>query len=150
MSPRVILRILAAAVLCAAGAPVPALAHSYELGRIAIGHIWAPPAEAGAASAAVYGPILNRGEAPARLIEASTPVAEQARFRAENAGEVRWPEAIEFPPGRPVALAAWREHIWLSGLRRPLVEGSSFGLTLDFGDAGSITVEVVVERSAGH
>ena len=38
-------------------APVSARAHSYSLGEIAIGHIWAPPPEPGANGLAVYGAI---------------------------------------------------------------------------------------------
>lgn len=132
--------------------PIPvALAHSYKLEEIAIGHIWAsPPQEKSATSIAVYGPVLNQGSAPARLVGATSPVAGKVRFRAEVEGEVRWPEAIEFQPGKPLALAPWRAHIWLSDLKLPLAEGDSFDLTLDFGSTGTVTVKVVVEKPEGH
>jgi len=131
-------------------APTVANAHSYKLGDIAVGHIWAPPPEEGADGLPVYGPILNRGDIAVRLVGAATPVAARVRFRAEKDGNARWPEAIEFAPGRPLALAAWREHIWLSGLKKPLAAGDSFELTLDFGEAGSLIVKVVVEKASGH
>lgn len=125
-------------------------AHSYKLGEIAVGHIWAPPTAEGSAGTAVYGAILNQGERPVRLVGASTQAADKVRFRVEQDGRVRWPESIELLPGNPLSLAPWRQHIWLAGLRRPLKGGDAFDLMLDFGDAGSLTVEVVVEEAAGH
>lgn len=130
--------------------PAAVTAHSYKLGNIAVGHIWAPLSESNATGVPVYGPILNRGSTTARLVGASTSITEQVRFRIKKDGEVWWPAAIKLRSGKPVALAAWREHIWLSGLNKPLKEGDSFDMTLDFGKAGSLTVMVVVEGASGH
>lgn len=142
------------AALTFGSGPLPqagvAQAHGYKLGAISIGHVWAPPTGKGAKGAAVFGPILNRGVRTVRLRRASSPIAAKARFRIARNGKVSWPAAIDLPPGKPVGLAPWRVHIWLSGLRKPLAEGQSFDLTLDFGDAGSITVRVQVEKAAGH
>jgi copper(I)-binding protein len=151
---RVFLRALtgACAIALAAltGTGQQATAHGYTLGRIAIGHVWAPPPEDGAAGIPVYGPLLNRGDHAVSLLGASSPIARSARFRIDNDGIASWPEALELAPGKPVSLAPWRAHIWLSGLRRNLHAGDSFDLTLDFGAAGDITVTVVVETAAGH
>lgn len=130
--------------------PPQAAAHSYKLGAIAIGHIWAPPPEDGAEGVPVYGPIFNQGGAAVKLVGASTPAAGQARLREAADGKVTWPDAVVLPAGRPVALAAWRQHIWLSDLRQPLREGDTFPLTLDFGQAGTLDIEVVVETASGH
>lgn len=137
------------AVLVVLAAPAVVTAHSYKLGDIAVGHVWALPTN-DASGAAVYGPILNRGDAAARLVGASTPIAEAVRFRVARDGETQWLDAIAFAPGKPLALAPWRMHIWLAGLKRPLQDGDSFDLTLDFGDAGQLTVKVVVEKASGH
>jgi len=123
----------------------PALAHSYKQGDIAIGHAWAPPTESDVA--AVYLPLLNRGEAPDSLVRASTPIARDVRIRVEEDGTVRWPETVPLPPGRPIALAAWRQHLWLTGLGRPLRAGERFEMTLEFEKAGQIEIEVFVESS---
>lgn len=130
--------------------PSDALPHSYKLDDIAVGHIWAPSPEVGAEGLAVYGPILNQGRAEARLVGATTPIAGKVRFRKVAEGGTVWPDAIELRPGKPIALAAWREHLWLSDLRKPLAEGDSFDLTLNFGDAGSLQVKVVVEDANAH
>lgn len=130
--------------------PSETLAHSYKLDDIAVGHVWASPPEEGAGGIAVYGPILNRGDNSARLVGASSLVAEEVRFRISKDGEVDWLEFIELGPNKPVSLAAWREHIWLSGIRDSIERGDSFELILDFGDAGKLPVKIVVEDEGGH
>ncbi len=139
---------LAVAAAIVAGATA-ADAHSYTLGDIAIGHVWAPPSD-GTKSIAVYGPIFNQGSETVTLEAVSSPVAGVGKFRKDDDGNVSWPEAIDFPPGKPIALAPWREHVWLTDLDRPLKAGDSFDLDLDFGTAGHITVEVEVEKKPGH
>lgn len=130
--------------------PLGVAAHGYTFGAIAVGHVWAPPAAQDAAGVAVYGPLLNRGNARDSLVGASTPIAEAVRFRIAKDGKTRWPAAIALEPGKPLALAPWRVHLWLTGLKRSLQQGDSFDLTLTFADNGSHTVNVIVERAAGH
>ena len=127
-------------------------AHSYKLGDIAVGHIWAKPPETGADGVPVYAPILNSGKTMVRLVGASTPIADETRFRKvdKKDGTAEWPQAIELQPGKPFALAAWREHIWVSGLHKPLKDGDWFDLTLDFADKGTLPVKVHVETTPGH
>jgi copper(I)-binding protein len=130
----------------------PVEAHSYKLGDIAVGHIWAKPPEKGTDGVAVFAPILNSGAAAVRLVGASSPIADKARLRKvdKKDGTVTWPEAIKVQPGKPFTLAAWHEHIWLSGLHQPLKQGDWFDLTLDFGDKGKLPVKVRVETVPGH
>lgn len=139
---------LAAALLILPG--VAAHGHSYKFGEVSVGHVWAPPPDPRADGIPVYGPILNRGDKPVHLAGASTPAANKVRIRVEKAGDVQWPAGIELRPMRPVALAAWRAHLWVSGLKRDLKQGDSFELTLDFGEAGRHTVEVIVESGSAH
>ncbi len=134
------------AVLC----PALAAAHSYQIGTIAIGHLWTPPAADGAHAAPIYGPLLNRGGTPVRLIAATTPSAAAVRFRVLADGKERWLAAIALAPGQPLALAPWREHLWLSGLKAPLKPGGAIELTLEFDNAARLEVTVVLEQAAGH
>ena len=132
--------------------PGGAEAHSYKMGDIAVGHIWAKPPEKGSDGVAVYAPFLDSGTAPVELVGASSPIADKVRFRTvAKDGTVQWPGGpIELQPGKPFALAAWRQHIWLSGLHQPLKDGDWFDLTLDFGDKGKLPVKVHVETTPGH
>ena len=77
-------------------------------------------------------------------------IADEVRLRAVQDGRARWLEAVDLAPGEVVALAPWREHLWLTGLKRPLRDGDSFEMTLDFEPAGAVTVTVVVEAAASH
>lgn len=128
----------------------PAKGHSYELGGILIGHVWAPPPVQGTTGMPVYAVILNRGSMKAQLLGIHTSIAERAIFRRDGKGQVESIEKIDLVPGKPMALAPWREHMWLSGLRQPLKEGDRFDLVLDFGAAGKSQVVVMVESSVGH
>lgn len=119
-----------------------ATAHSYRLGDIAIGHFWTAPTAAGVSTTSVYGPMLNRGKNAVRLLKVSTPVAAAAHLRAADGTDV---EDLSLAPGKPLALAAWRTHIELDGLKRPLRAGESFDLMLDFGPAGHLPIKVMVE-----
>ncbi len=127
-----------------------AAAHSYKLGDIEVGHIWAPPPKSPSDGIAVYGPILNMGKSAVRLAGASSPIAKTVRFRIDKNGQATWPSSVELQPGKPVALAPWRVHIWLTGLKSPVREGADFPLTLDFGAAGKLNVKVIIEKTAGH
>tara|TARA_R110002110_G_scaffold85816_6_gene223989 strand:+ start:27130 stop:27636 length:507 start_codon:yes stop_codon:yes gene_type:complete len=130
--------------------PTATSAHSYELGDLTVGHIWAPQPVDGSVSIPIYAGVLNSSSKPISLVGATTSVAGTVRIRKAKNGSVRWPEAIKFEPGRPFALAPWREHLWVTGLKRLLGEGDSFDLTLDFGSAGTLDVTVVIESEAGH
>jgi copper(I)-binding protein len=142
----VVLLVMGFGILVAGVGPAPA--HSYKQGGIAIGHAWARPTESNVA--AVYVPLLNRGEASDSLVGASTPIARKVRIRVEKDGKVRWPEAVPLAPSKPIALAAWRQHLWLVGLRGPLKAGERFAMTLEFEKAGPIEIEVFVTSSPGH
>jgi len=134
------------AVFAASGAS----AHSYKLGQISIGHVWSPPPAEGDDGVPVYGAILNQGTAEAQLTGAETSIAEIVRFRVDADGVERWPTRITLSPGKPLGLAPWREHIWISGLKKPLRPGDTFQLKLEFGEKGKIDTMVIVEDEAGH
>jgi periplasmic copper chaperone A len=126
----------------------PAFAHSYKLGTVEIGHVWAPPStEAGAS---VYGPLFQSGFAPDRLIAASSPAGDAVALEDKQGVARPWGDGLELKPGEPVSLAAFGDHLEVTGLKQPLKEGDSFPLTLRFEDAGSITVDVLVEKTPGE
>jgi len=127
-----------------------AAAHSYKLGAISIGHIWAPSPVDGADGLPVYGAILNQGENTATFTGASTPVADNVRLRRRDGNDVSWPKSITLVPNKPFGLAEWREHLWVTGLKSPVKAGDTFELTLDFGVKGTVATTVIVEDEAGH
>jgi len=140
--------LVAALLLPAALAPAPAAAHSAELNQIKIGHAWAPPTDG--SSGPIYMPLLNDRDSDVTLTEIATPIAETVVLRTgknENAQRI---ESLTLQPGQPLALAAWRVHLWMEGLRQPLQAGDRFPLTLTFEPGGQIEIEVIVESAPGH
>lgn len=125
-----------------------AQAHSYKLGRIEIGHLWSPPPKPDIDAIAVYGPILNEGAKMQHLVGATSPIAAEVRFREVTNGKERWHKAVDLAPRKPVSLASWGTHIWLSGLKKAVKVGEWVDLTLDFGAAGKLKVKSLVEASA--
>jgi copper(I)-binding protein len=123
-----------------------ARAHSYQFGDIAVGHVWAPPAQGSEGD--VYGPLFNSGASEDRLVAATTPVAERVELRFGDKPGAQ--DFIILPPGKPVSLSSWGYRLHLVGLARPLIDGDSFELTLTFEKAGTHTVEVFTEAQAAH
>ncbi|RDD63416.1 copper chaperone PCu(A)C [Ferruginivarius sediminum] len=128
--------------------PGSALAHSAKLEKIAIGHAWAPPTEADAGP--VYMPLLNDGDSEVHLVELSSPVAEKVYLRTGKGANAERIGDLVLQPGQPLALAAWRVHVWMEGLKRPLKVDDRFLLTLRFKDAGEVAIDVIVESTPGH
>ena len=122
-----------------------ALAHSYKLGAIEIGHPWARPSVTG--KAAVFMALSNTGKSSDRLTGGSTPIADEVLLRAEDGSPL---EYLDLWPHRPLALRPGRKYIALIGLAGPLALEDSFALTLTFAAAGSVTVTVTVEDAPDH
>lgn len=136
-------------------APLASHAHGSKLGELSLRHPHAYPTPPGLTTGAVYLiAIRNDGEQADRLLAASTPAAERVELhRMQMDGDImrmRALGAIEIPPRSTVSLRQGSTdgyHLMLSGLRRPLMAGDRFALTLRFERAGEVTVEVRVEAA---
>lgn len=129
------------------------IAHDYQNENIKVDHPWARPTFALATTGAVYLSLENLTKESKTLLSASVSedIASTAelhdvlmdgdvmKMREQTAGvEIPAGDAIDFSPGG--------KHIMLLGLKGPLQEGDSFGLTLHFNDNSSIDVVVYVEQ----
>jgi len=132
---------LTAAVLLAVGS---AAAHDAKQGTVRVGHAWAKPADDGPARA--FMPVLNEGGTGRTLVGASSPGATAALVGKD--GEVV--DTIAVPAGKMVNLAAWREHIRLTGFDGALEQGERVPLTLRFADGTTLDLSVIVETEPGH
>jgi len=140
---------LAAFAIAGAGA---SYAHEYKLGPIAIGHPWARPTAEGAKAGAAYLTLENTAGDSDRLIRASTPAAENTQIHEStmDGGVMKMREVeggVALAPGENVSFKPGGYHIMLFGLKHKLNEGEHVPLTLTFAKAGSIDVEVYVEKS---
>ncbi len=155
MSPprRTFLRALAAWPVVAGTA---ARAHGSRLGAIEIDHPYALPTAVGQTQGAAYlRRLRNHGDRADRLIAARTPVAsavELHRSRIDEQGVMRMraEPALPLPVGSDLRLRHGGEwHLMLVGLKAPLQEGQRFLLTLHFEHAGTVEVQVWVQRPRG-
>ena len=139
---------LLTALLCA---PYVAAQHT-EAGPIHIESPWSMALPPVSQNGAVYVTIVNSGQDADLLLSATSPIAERVEFHThamkEGMMSMRAVESIDLPPGQTVTFEAGERHIMLIGLKRPLVEGDRFPLTLTFARAPTANVEVTV-RAAG-
>jgi periplasmic copper chaperone A len=128
-----------------------ATAHEHKLGDLLIEKVWARASIGPAKAGAVYLTIVNTGSEPDRLVGAKTQAAREAaphvNTMVDGIMKMRPVTAIEVAPGEPTVLQPGGLHIMLIGLVSPLVEGKSFPLTLTFEKAGSIEVEVMIDKA---
>ena len=148
--PVVVARSLVA--MFAAVAVVAAAAHGSTVGEIAIEHPYATPSLAGTTTGAAYFVALeNTGAQPDKLVRASTPVAASVELHtmsvdAQGVMRMREVDGIALAPKQSVRMRpGMGDHLMLVGLKRPLKEGETFAMTLQFERAGKVEVKVVVQ-----
>ena len=138
-----------AAIAALALASGLAWAHGYKAGAISIGHPYAAATLPGQPSGGVYLRLDNQGAAD-KLLSATTTVSKSVQMHMSSMdGEVmrmREVDAIELPAKKLVELKPGGSHIMLVGLKAPLKEDDSFPLTLKFEKAGTVVVDVKVQR----
>ncbi len=129
-----------------------AQAHEYKVGDLTIGHPWARPTAGPNMLGAAYMTLKNNGKEADTLESVSSPDAEMVMIHQNIQGangvmEMRHVErGLVIPAGGTVALQPGGYHIMLMGLKYNLEEGHSIPLKLDFAHAGTVDVEVKVER----
>jgi copper(I)-binding protein len=107
-----------------------------------------------------YFAIVNTGREADRLVGASAPtVADRVELhRMQMEGDVmrmREVGTIDVPAGQTVELRPGGLHLMLMGLKKPLVAGQAFPVTLRFEKAGAVEVQMQVvapgaEGAAAH
>lgn len=151
-------RRLVALLLLAAAWPAPAPAHDFRLGALRIDHPYATPTPPGARTGAVYlRAIRNTGDAPDRLVGASTPAARAVEIHrsevdAKQVMRMREVDGIAVPARGEVRVRHGGEHhLMLVDLAQPLKVGDRFAMTLRFERSGEreVTVWVQQPRDAG-
>lgn len=130
-----------------------ASAHDYKQGPIAIGHPWARSTAEGVKTGAAYISLENTGAEADTFVSAESPVSEKTQIHeTRREGDVMKMREIEggvsLPAGTTVTFKPGGYHIMLLGLKQKLDEGQSIPLTLTFAKAGSIQVDVHVEKTA--
>ena len=102
--------------------------------------------------------VMNKGATDDRLIAAKSDVSPRVELHTHlmegNVMKMRQVKDIPVPAGKSVTLKPGGLHVMIIGLKKKLVEGESFPLTLVFEKAGEITVPVPIKRigamNGGH
>jgi periplasmic copper chaperone A len=119
-----------------------------QSGQLEVSNAWARATPGKAENGAAY--LTIQSPTDDRLVSVFSPAAKKAELHTMSmAGmvmQMRPVAGLDIPAGQPVSLKPGGEHIMLLGLNRPLQEGQSFPLTLNFEKAGPRTVTVAVEK----
>lgn len=146
-------RILVALALTALTAGIAA-AGDYKAGPIDIRTPWTRATPQGAAVAAGYLVLVNRGSASDRLVGGSFTGASAVELHAMSMddGVMRMRAVrggLEIKPGETVELKPNGLHMMFLGLKQRLQQGQTVKATLVFQNAGPVEVEFAVEGMGG-
>ncbi len=139
------IRTLTAAALLAAIAALPAVA------EITIENAYVRTATPGARTGAAFMEIHNDGPAD-RLVGVSADFAARAELHTHDMSDdgvarMGWvEEGFAIPAQGSHRLGRGGDHVMLMGLARPLAQGETVTLTLEFEDAGTVTIDLPVDR----
>ena len=129
-----------------------AAADEARLGGLEISDAWARASIGPGLVGVAYFTLHNEGAAPAELLAMTTPAASEAKLHTtkmeDGVMKMRPLKDLTVAPGETLQLAPGGSHVMLMGLAKPLEEGSSFPLTLDFGEAGPVELWVEVLSAA--
>lgn len=112
-------------------------------------------------TAAAFMVVENHRDVECRLTGVSSDAAEMVELHthSEQGGVMKMHKidgGIAIPAGGDHALARGGDHVMLMGLAKPLADGDSIALTLDFGACGTQKVDVPLdndrpaEAAGGH
>lgn len=127
----------------------PAWGEPLKLGAIEIDAPFSRATLPKAPTGGAYFTVINTGTTDDRLVSATSPVAGEVQMhemKIENsvASMRELPDGIVIPAGATVVLTPSGTHLMLTHLTHPLVQGGSLPLTLNFEQAGSITLDVPI------
>lgn len=130
-----------------------AWAQDVTQGDLKIVRPWARETARMARAGGAFMTIENTGGTPDRLLKAVSPVAARTEVHTviQDGDVMRMREvpALDLAPKSKVELKPGGYHVMLMDLKAPLKAGDRFPLTLTFEKAGTITVEITVEKLAG-
>jgi hypothetical protein len=145
---RIISKLVFIAALIAA-APA-AFAQAGDNAKINVEQPWARATPTGAKTGAAYMTLANKTSTADRLTGASSDVAAKVQIHemkvVNGVMQMRQlADGLAIPANGSVALKPGSYHVMLIGLKKPLIAGQSFPLTLTFAKAGNISVTVPVQ-----
>lgn len=144
------LKLIAATFGLAAFLPAMAQAECAEAsqGDLTVSAAWSRATIGTARPAVFYVTIQNNGSTEDRLIGIETPVAGMPMLHetvmSDGVASMPHAEQIAIAAGETVSLAPGSYHGMLMDLNEALTEGESFPMTLQFQNAGAVTIDTDV------
>ena len=136
---------LFAATIVALLASLPALG-----GTLAVTDAWSRSTPPGVKVGVAYFTLKNDTGKSDRLLKISSPVAERVQVHRteilDGIARMREVAVLHVDAGQTVEFAPNGMHLMLMGLKKPLVEGQTFDLELQFEVAGTRKVAVAVRK----
>jgi len=125
-----------------------------KAGDVSVEQPWARASAGRGANGAAYVTLTNQGQAPDKLIAASSPIASRAELHAHSMEggvmKMRPVDGIEIAPGGQAVLQPGGMHIMLIGVHDPMEQGTTFSLTLTFEHGGAATIDVPVAAAGAQ
>src|ERR1700731_464562 len=142
--------LLSAAFLAASLLAMPSFAREYTLGSIEVLRPWSRATPATAPSAGGFLTVVNKGNAPDRLLAVQSPAADQVQIHEMkmDGTVMRMREldnGVALPAGQAVELKPGGYHVMFIGLKAPVAKGQNVPATLVFEKAGKVDIEFLVE-----
>jgi copper(I)-binding protein len=128
----------------------PARAGEVKAGDLVISQAWSRATPGGAKIGGGYLTIENKGSTPDRLIGGSGDIAAKIEVHemALNNGVMTMrplDSGLAIEPGKTVKLAPGGYHLMMFDLTRPLKQGDSVPITLEFEKAGKVKLSLDVQ-----
>jgi copper(I)-binding protein len=112
---------------------------------------WSRSTPPGVTVGVAYFTLKNDSGKSDRLLKLSSPVAEKVQVHRteilDGIARMREVAVLHVEAGQELRFEPNGMHLMLMGLRKPLVEGQAFELTLVFEVAGARTVKVAVRKA---
>lgn len=113
---------------------------------------WVRDTPPGAPNGAAYFEITNRGQLADRLMGVASDAAERAEMHThlhqDGMMQMRQVEVIEIPAGGQARFEPGGNHVMLINLRQVLKQGDTITLQLKFDKAGTVQINLPVQREA--
>lgn len=128
-----------------------AMGHEYQVGDVHIEHPWSREMPPVAPTAAAYFVVHNQGATADRLVDVQSPLAGKAEFHQhvqveDGVMQMQQVRDVEIPAGGEVRFEPMGYHVMLFDLKQQARDGERFPLTLRFEKAGSVELEVAVQK----
>ena len=141
-----------AAIALTIGAIV-AFSISGKAGGLQIDQPFAPASIGAGKTGAIYFVLINGTGTDEKLIAASTPAARKAEVHThlmeDGIMKMRKVDGLEVPAGKHVMFKQGGHHLMLFGLDKPLKEGDTIVVELQFENTGTMSITVPV-KPFGH